>query len=228
MLTRLAPVGTIAGLAGRVPLLPWADRFRGLAGFGSMLGNYEFGGIDPRVPERSFTGAPTLDVGGRSVELSFVGPAHTVGDAIAWVPDARVRLRRRHPLQRGDADHVGGTRRQLDRRPRADRGAGAGDGSRRPRPARRRRRGRGRCASTGSGCASRSWPPARAPTLGALAERLVRSSDFEPWRGWRNPERTLVNVARIAATERGGGSEIGTAERMRLIAGMGALAERLR
>ena len=55
MLTRLAPVGTVAGLAGRVPLLPWADRFRGLASFGSMLGNYEFGGIDPRVPERSFT-----------------------------------------------------------------------------------------------------------------------------------------------------------------------------
>ena len=40
--------------------------------------------------------------------------------------------------------------------------------------------------------------------------------------------RTLVNVARIAATERGGASEIGTVERLRLIASMGALAERLR
>ena len=143
MLTRLAPVGTVAGLAGRVPLLPWADRFRGLSSFGSMLGNYEFGGIDPRVPERSFTEATTLDVGGRSVELSFVGPAHTVGDAIAWVPDTRT-------VFAGDILFNGvmpimwaGPGRQLDRRPRADRGAGTGDGSRRPRPARRRRRGPG-------------------------------------------------------------------------------------
>src|SRR4029079_3542399 len=39
--------------------------------------------------EHPCAAARTIDVGGRSVELSFVGPAHTVGDAIAWVPDTR-------------------------------------------------------------------------------------------------------------------------------------------
>ena len=227
MLTRLAPVGTVAGLAGRVPLLPWADRFRGLASFGSMLGNYEFGGIDPRVPERSFTAATTLDVGGRSVELSFVGPAHTVGDAIAWVPDTRT-------VFAGDilfngvmpiiwAGPVGNWIAALERIEALGPETVLG--------------GHGPPGGVAEVRALREhWLWLRAQVLaagedadpGALAERLVRSSDFEPWRGWRSPERTLVNVARIAATERGGGSEIGTAERLRLIAGMGALDERLR
>ena len=77
--------------------------------------------------------------------------------------------------------------------------------------------------------ASRPGPRRRPDAdLTALSERLIGSSGFEPWREWRNPERTLVNVHRIAATERGGSSGIGTAERMKLIAAMGALADRLR
>jgi hypothetical protein len=62
-----------------------------------------------------------------------------------------------------------------------------------------------------------------------LAERLIGSADWAaaPWAEWRNPERTLVNVARIAATSAGGGSEIGTPERIRLISAMGALGARL-
>ena len=65
---------------------------------------------------------------------------------------------------------------------------------------------------------------------GDLAERLVRSSGYaaEPWGAWRNPERTLVNVARIQATSGiASPKPLGTLERIRLIAGMGALAERL-
>ena len=52
------------------------------------------------------------------------------------------RLRRRHPLQRRHADHVGGTGRQLDRRPRSDREPRPPDRDRRPRPDRRPRRRR--------------------------------------------------------------------------------------
>ncbi len=90
LLTRLAPVGTLAGLVGRVPLLPGGASLRGFAAFNGLLSAYEFGGIKPRLPGRTFTGAETLDVGGRRVELIEVGPAHTTGDAIAWLPDARV------------------------------------------------------------------------------------------------------------------------------------------
>ena len=90
MLTRMAPVAGVAGLLGKVRLLPGAARMRGLAAFNALLAHYEFKGIEPRVPDRSFADSAELDVGGRTVELIYVGPAHTVGDAIAWLPDARV------------------------------------------------------------------------------------------------------------------------------------------
>jgi glyoxylase-like metal-dependent hydrolase (beta-lactamase superfamily II) len=50
---------------------------------------YDFGGIELRLPDRTFNGSLTLDVGGRRVELLELGPAHTRGDVIAHVPDAR-------------------------------------------------------------------------------------------------------------------------------------------
>src|SRR5205807_27798 len=47
-------------------------------------------GIRVTPPTRTFDGALELDVGGRQVELIEVGPAHTPGDLIVHVPDARV------------------------------------------------------------------------------------------------------------------------------------------
>jgi cyclase len=43
-------------------------------------------------PTRTFSGELELDVGGRQVRLIEVGPAHTPGDLIVWVPDARIAL----------------------------------------------------------------------------------------------------------------------------------------
>lgn len=56
----------------------------------AAFGPYEFDGIEIRTPTSTFDGALTLDVGGRSVELIEVGPAHTAGDVVAHVPDAGV------------------------------------------------------------------------------------------------------------------------------------------
>jgi glyoxylase-like metal-dependent hydrolase (beta-lactamase superfamily II) len=53
------------------------------------FGSFDFDGIELRLPSRVFTGALSLDVGGRRVELLERGPAHTRGDVIAHVPDAR-------------------------------------------------------------------------------------------------------------------------------------------
>ncbi len=50
---------------------------------------FRFDGIELRLPSRTFAGSLTLDVGGRRVELLELGPAHTRGDVIAHVPDAR-------------------------------------------------------------------------------------------------------------------------------------------
>jgi cyclase len=51
---------------------------------------FDFEGITPRLPDREFSGREVLSVGERAVELIELGPAHTEGDAIAWVPDAGV------------------------------------------------------------------------------------------------------------------------------------------
>ncbi len=58
--------------------------------FRSFFGDFDFDGIDVRLPDRTFEGRLELDVGGRTVELIEVGPAHTAGDTIAVVPDAGV------------------------------------------------------------------------------------------------------------------------------------------
>ena len=70
--------------------------------FRHFFGEFEFDGIDMAYPDTTFTGRHTLDVGGRTVELVEVGPAHTAGDAIVFVPDVRT-------VFTGDILFIGGT-----------------------------------------------------------------------------------------------------------------------
>ena len=70
--------------------------------FRSFFGAFDFEGIDLRLPDRTFDGRIDLDVGGRVVELIEVGPAHTNGDTLAYVPDART-------IYTGDILFIGGT-----------------------------------------------------------------------------------------------------------------------
>jgi glyoxylase-like metal-dependent hydrolase (beta-lactamase superfamily II) len=60
----------------------------GLTGeyFMHCFGRYEFGGIEQKLPDHTFHGRTSRQVGGKIVELIEVGPAHTGGDAIAYVP----------------------------------------------------------------------------------------------------------------------------------------------
>jgi len=57
--------------------------------FRSFFGAFDFDGIELTLPTRTFDDRLDLDVGGRRVELIEVGPAHTRGDAIVVVPDAK-------------------------------------------------------------------------------------------------------------------------------------------
>lgn len=57
--------------------------------FRSFFGEFDFSGITLTVPTERFRGRLELAVGGRSVELIELGPAHTAGDVIAWLPDTR-------------------------------------------------------------------------------------------------------------------------------------------
>ncbi len=61
-----------------------------LPGLGRELAPFDWSEIELTLPAETFEGRLTLPVGGREVELIEVGPAHTLGDAIAWVPDAAV------------------------------------------------------------------------------------------------------------------------------------------
>ena len=56
----------------------------------TMFPHFDLADIHHVPPNDTFTGTRTVEVGGRRVELTELGPAHTRGDVIAHVPDARV------------------------------------------------------------------------------------------------------------------------------------------
>jgi glyoxylase-like metal-dependent hydrolase (beta-lactamase superfamily II) len=66
-----------------------------------VLAGPDYGHLEIRPPDVTFTGGMTLHVGERRVELIHVGPAHTRGDVIVWLPDERV-------LFAGDIAFAGG------------------------------------------------------------------------------------------------------------------------
>ena len=69
--------------------------------FRSFFGDFDFDGIELAPPTRTFEGRHELDVAGRAVELIEVGPAHTRGDTLVHVPDART-------IYTGDILFIGG------------------------------------------------------------------------------------------------------------------------
>lgn len=66
------------------------------------FGDFDFTGIELPPITDTFSGRLALDGGGPSVELIEVGPAHTAGDILAWLPDQRI-------LFAGDILFIGGT-----------------------------------------------------------------------------------------------------------------------
>ncbi len=51
---------------------------------------FDWDGVELTLPGETFEGELTLEIGERRVELIEVGPAHTGGDAVAWLPDVGV------------------------------------------------------------------------------------------------------------------------------------------
>lgn len=227
MLTRLAPVQRAAGMAAGVPLMPGRSRLRGLAAFGKMLAAYDFDGIDPRLPTRRFEGSATVVVPGRQVELFEVGPAHTPGDAIAWVPDARV-------VFSGDIVFNGITPIMW-----------AGPAKNWIAALERVHELRPEVVVPGHGPVCdlgpvedligywtyliRNVPDNAGDGITELTEELVLGAEYRtsPWGQWRGAERTLVNVAMIARELDGETGPVGLPKRISLLGAMGALREKL-
>lgn len=56
----------------------------------AILAPFDYSGITPTYPTITFDGTLELTVGTRTVQLIEVGPAHSVGDVLVYVPDERV------------------------------------------------------------------------------------------------------------------------------------------
>jgi len=95
--TEMKRFGALAGALRLVASLPFPYPRRGdvaaIAAYASeALAPFSFDEVRLVPPTRTFSGELMLDVGGREVSLIEVGPAHTPGDLIVWVPDARVAI----------------------------------------------------------------------------------------------------------------------------------------
>lgn len=71
----------ITPLANMLEAAPFVER---------IFGPFSFGGITLTLPTETFEGQLDVTVGSRKVSLIEVGPAHTAGDAVVFVPDAGV------------------------------------------------------------------------------------------------------------------------------------------
>jgi cyclase len=68
----------------------------------AIFGPFDFAGVHLRLPDETFTGDKTIRVGDKTVELIQVGPAHTRGDLLVYMPSDKV-------LYTGDILFIGGT-----------------------------------------------------------------------------------------------------------------------
>ncbi len=87
--------GALAGalrFAGSVPIpYPRRDDVAAIAAYVTeAMAPFSFDEVRLVPPTRTFSGELELDVGGREVRVIEVGPAHTPGDAIVWIPDAKI------------------------------------------------------------------------------------------------------------------------------------------
>lgn len=55
-----------------------------------IFADFDFDGIELTAPTLTFNDHLDVSIGGKSVELLEVGPAHTKGDILVWVPDDQV------------------------------------------------------------------------------------------------------------------------------------------
>ena len=68
----------------------------------AVFAPFDFAGVQLRLPDRTFSGETSIQVGNKRVDLIPVGPAHTGGDSLVYVPEDKI-------LYTGDILFVEGT-----------------------------------------------------------------------------------------------------------------------
>ncbi len=154
-------------------------------------------GVQSRLPDLTFEGELTLNLGERTIRLLHFGPAHTIGDAVAMLPQERL-------LFAGDvafhyvtplAGHIGGWLQACDRVDGLEidtivPGHGPAGGK----PELREMRG----------YLSYIRDQARAAfDAGRPEQEAARSIDLGQYASWAEPERLALNVARLYQEFRG-------------------------
>lgn len=195
-----------------------------------MLGPFDFRGITVRRPDRTFHDRHELSIGGRTVRVRHLGPAHTAGDTIVHLPDART-------VFAGDLLFTGvtpnGWAGDIDQwRAALDHIAALAPVAIVP--------GHGPVSDlVDVERLDRYWAWIQERATGLLAAghsvdeaafRLVRSDEFRaaPWATWTCPERTVCNVIVVDRARRGLPTAITVRERPRVLWRVAALAHRLR
>ena len=79
------PPAAMAAIVEQAPAMGELGAF-----FLECFGAFDFKGIELALPDETFDGELTVQVGGRELELIEVGPAHTRGDTLVHAPRERV------------------------------------------------------------------------------------------------------------------------------------------
>ena len=225
-------LGSVAGLCRFLGAMPIPGRAEWRAAsfyLEDMVRPFDFSGIRPVLPNLTFSGKLKLDVGGREVLLIEVGPAHTLGDVVVHVPDARA-------VMAGDILFLGSTpvlwdgsarnwihacERILQLKPEV---VVPGHGP--------------LTDMAGVDLVRHYWQFLRSavrrhfergrPALDA-ALRIVRSDEFlkQPFAGWGWRERTVINVEAIYRRLAGRSRRIGRLDRLRLMRQTAVMYEEL-
>jgi len=90
---RIKQLRAVIALYRLMGIVPWPRRgdWRTSADYlETMMQPFDFSGIKATPATTTFSSKLLLDIGGRDVLLLDVGPAHTAGDLIVHVPDAKV------------------------------------------------------------------------------------------------------------------------------------------
>ncbi|MEV6012605.1 MBL fold metallo-hydrolase [Streptomyces sp. NPDC051976] len=87
------PAETQAPVLRRILAQPDPPAGSGAAYLQEHFGHFDFDGVPgPRIPTQTYKDRLDLDVGGREVQLLCVGPAHTAGDTVAYIPSQKTVL----------------------------------------------------------------------------------------------------------------------------------------
>lgn len=193
------PPAALAALAGAGGLLGKLPGPVGAAGayMARVRGGARFPRRTPRLPGRTFDTRDIVEIGSRRVELEQLGPCHTAGDLVAYVPDAGV-------VFAGDLLFIGSTPilwhgpienwfSALDRLLSWDAATYVPGHGPLCGPAEiRALRDYWAWVNDAAGERYRAGlSPLHA------ARELVRSREFEQWRGWESPERIVLSLSTL-------------------------------